>query len=155
MINNGYNAYKNALEAVDKVEVKHIIALYEGSINFMNQAIDAIEHRDYEKRFNVIEKICAIIGGLRQCLDHEKGGMVAKALDDYYAAMDFDLIRIQTNDSIEDCKRVRGNLERLLGAWQYVEQEVMTAELEAKSSSPAFSDALSPKALTEESTLNV
>lgn len=114
---NPLNAYQHASETVN--EMKQVIMLYEGAINFIEQAKVAIDERNYEKRYNLINRAIAIVTGLNSCLDfNDKTNDTAKALDEYYQSIDMRLLYINTNDSIADCDGVIEDLKIMLNAWR-------------------------------------
>ncbi len=118
MTTQQYNAYKMVGE--NHVGAHQIAALYEGCIKFLYQAKDAIDAKDYETRFNTVNKVSNIIVGLRECLNFDEAGDVAKVLDDYYAMIDFQLLTLQSNDSAELCDQIITSLKQMHGAWNDV-----------------------------------
>jgi len=117
-----FNAYQKASETVN--EIKQVVMLYEGAINFIEQAKEAIREQNYEKRYNLINKAIAIITGLNSCLEfNEQTNDVATALDEYYQSIDMRLLFINTNDSIEDCDGVIEDLKVMLNAWRDIADE--------------------------------
>ncbi|MDB2415092.1 flagellar protein FliS [Rickettsiales bacterium] len=110
-----YDAYNRANETVDGV--KQLIMLYDGAINFAQQAREALVEERHEDRFNLINKVCAIMNGLHECLDFEKGGDVAPALSDFYSSIDMQLITIQHNFSLELCDQVIEQMKSMRDAW--------------------------------------
>lgn len=116
-----YEAYKTSGDNV--TGANQIPALYEGCIKFMYQAKDAITKKDYESRFNNVNKVCNIIAGLRDCLNFEEVPDVAKVLDDYYAMIDYQLLTLQSNDSEELCDQIISSIKQMHGAWKDVASE--------------------------------
>lgn len=121
MTTQHYNAYKAAGETV--VGANQIPALYEGCIKFMYQAKEAIEQKNYELRFNLVNKVIGIITGLRECLNLEEAQDVSKVLDDYYAMIDFQLLTLQSNDDSDLCDQIIASLKQMHGAWKDVAAE--------------------------------
>lgn len=120
---NHYNAYKKAAHTVD--EIKQVIMLYEGSINFIKQAKEAIKENDHEKRYNLINKAIAIINGLNSCLDfNEKTEETSQALDQFYQNIDMRLLYINFENDAEACDSVIEDLQTMLNAWIDIEKEV-------------------------------
>lgn len=114
---NPINIYQHAAETVN--ELMQVVMLYEGAINFIEQAKVAIEEKNFEKRYNLINKAIAIVTGLNSCLDfNENTNDTAKALDDYYQSIDMRLLYINTNDSIDDCNGVIADLKVMLNVWR-------------------------------------
>jgi flagellar protein FliS len=116
------SAYQKASETV--AEIKQVIMLYEGAINFIEQAKEAIREQNFEARYNLINRAIAIVTGLNSCLEfNEQTNDVATALDEYYQSLDMRLLYINTNDSIEDCDQVIEDLRIMLNAWRDIEAE--------------------------------
>ncbi|MDA0782726.1 MAG: flagellar export chaperone FliS [Rickettsiales bacterium] len=129
---NHFNAYQRASETVS--EVRQVIMLYEGAINFIEQAKEAIQEQNYEKRYNLINKAIAIVTGLNSCLEfNDETSEVATALDEYYQSLDMRLLYINTNDSIKECDGVIGDLRVMLDAWRDVEESTMSETDDADS----------------------
>ena len=117
---NFVNAYQKASETVS--EVRQVIMLYEGAINFIEQAKEAIREQNPERRYNLINKAIAIVTGLNSCLEfNDDTNEVATALDEYYQSLDMRLLYINTNDSIDDCDGVIEDLRVMLNAWKDIE----------------------------------
>ncbi|MCE3233538.1 MAG: fliS [Rickettsiaceae bacterium] len=125
MLNDQYNSYQKANETAS--EITQVIMLYEGAINFIEQAKEAILNKDFEKRYNLINRAIAIITGLNSCLNfNEQTESVASALDQYYQAIDMRLLYIQCDNSLKSCNEVIDDLKVMLNAWKDVARE--TAE---------------------------
>lgn len=111
-----YSAYQEANTTVDQVQ--QVVMLYDGAINFVKQAKDAIVEKNYEKRYNLINKAIAIVTGLNSCLNFtEETNETAKALDEFYSMIDMRLLYIQCDDSLESCDKVISSLKRMRDAW--------------------------------------
>lgn len=124
---NLYNAYQKASHTVD--EIKQVIMLYEGAINFIHQAKDAILEKDYEKRYNLINKAISIITGLNSCLEFNEGTEgVSNALDQYYQSLDIKLLYIQCDNSMESCDEVIHDLKVMLDTWKEVDRQISDAK---------------------------
>lgn len=131
--NDQYGAYHKANETVS--EINQVIMLYEGAINFIEQAKEAIAEKNYEKRYNLINKAISIITGLNSCLSfNEQTDEVAKALDQYYQSIDMRLLYIQCDNSIDSCNKVIEDLRVMLNAWKDVAKENKTSDQEDSSS---------------------
>lgn len=117
-----YAAYQQSSDTVN--QVAQIVMLYDGAINFIKQAKEAIIEKNYEKRYNLINKAIAIVTGLNSCLNFtDETQETAKALDDFYSMIDMRLLYIQCDDSIESCDKVIGDLRVMREAWAEVERK--------------------------------
>jgi flagellar secretion chaperone FliS len=80
---NGYQF--RALEGASGVELT--VALYEGIIRFMFEAIDAAERGDASKRRYAVKRAMDIVIHLQATLNMDIGGEPAIALAEFYTAM--------------------------------------------------------------------
>ena len=120
---NHYGAYQQASHAAS--EIRQVIMLYEGAINFIEQAKEAIDEKNYEKRYNLINKAISIVTGLNSCLnfDDENAKDTSEALDQYYQEIDMRLLYVQCDNSKESCDAIIEDLRVMLNAWRDVERE--------------------------------
>lgn len=105
---------------------KLIVMLYDGSIRFINQAIEAIgqKHRGFEKASNYIIKAQDIINELMVSLDFEKGGQIAKNLFSLYIYLNRRLIEANIQKDPQILEEVKKMLMELRGAWAEAAQKV-------------------------------
>lgn len=114
-----YNAYQQSSNNVGQVQ--QVVMLYDGAINFIKQAKEAIVEKNYEKRYNLINKAIAIITGLNSCLEFNKDTEeTAKALDEFYSMIDMRLLYIQCDNSLESCDKVIADLRVMRNAWEKI-----------------------------------
>jgi len=90
---------------------KLISLLMAGTLERVEQAKQAVEQGNDQEKFILVEKIVAIINGLRASLNFEQGGDIAITLDQLYAYM---LERIFAADSKEDEQAVLEEIEKLM-----------------------------------------
>jgi len=64
-----------------------IVMLYDGAVNFLEQAIVALNEKDHQQKANCINRAVAIIEELNVNLDMEVGGEVALSLRHLYLFM--------------------------------------------------------------------
>lgn len=119
---NQYQAYQNT--AHNAPLIQQLIMLYDGAIRFVQQGKVAIEQKDWESRWNQINKACSIILGLRECLDYQQSPETSEALGNYYESIDTRLVTIQYNNSIELCESVIADLISLRDAWQEIADKI-------------------------------
>ena len=121
-----YNAYQQASDNVS--QIGQIIMLYDGAINFIKQAKEAIIEKNYERRYNLINKAIAIITGLNSCLNFtDETNETAKALDDFYSMIDMRLLYVQCDDSLESCDKIIEDLRVMRNSWVDVEKQTLEA----------------------------
>src|SRR3954452_20475913 len=80
---NEYQAH--TLEGARPVELT--IALYDGIVRFMNQAMDAVEENDADRRRAPGKRAMDIVMHLQMTLDLKRGGKPAEALTEFYTAI--------------------------------------------------------------------
>ncbi len=64
-----------------------IVMLYDGAVNFLEQAIVALNEKDHQRKADCINRAAAIIEELNVNLDIEVGGEVALSLRRLYVFM--------------------------------------------------------------------
>lgn len=94
-----------------------VVALYDGAIRFLYQAIDAIERKDVESRREAIKKVTDIYMYLQARLRPDVGGTPAVALADFYAAMFTLTLEASAEASSEKLQSVIGNVRNVRDAW--------------------------------------
>jgi flagellar secretion chaperone FliS len=107
---------------------QQIVLLYEGAIRRIKEAQSAIAARRINERCCAVQKATAIIEGLQSCLDHERGGELARNLDRIYTHISFRLQRVNLTDDPAICDELIARLDQLRGAW---------AQLAAGAAAPA------------------
>lgn len=114
------NKYKESnITTEDKGQ--QIIMLYEGIINLLKSAKKHIEENNIQERYNKIQKAVDVLNGMQLSLDHEKGGNVAKILDDFYFSVITRLHLINArNGEIKQLDNIIVELTGMLEAWQEV-----------------------------------
>jgi flagellar secretion chaperone FliS len=121
-------AYAQASETV--APAQQIVLLYEGAIRRIKQAQSAVLAQRVGDRCRAVHKATAIIEGLQSCLDHERGGEIARNLDRIYTHVVFRLQRINLTNDPAICDEVIALLDQLRSAW---------AQLAAGAAPPASS----------------
>lgn len=121
MAKQQYQAYANARMMVGKV--RQVVMLYDGAMDAIQQAVEAIRKEDYETRFNMLSKASAIIDGLQNSLDFTQGGDVAKLLHDYYSSIDARLFSVHRSNDAELCLQVIKEIKMMRDAWDRIDQD--------------------------------
>lgn len=105
-----------------------IALLYDGAIEALGQAVDALRRGRHEARQRMVGKAVAIIvEGLRTCLDREHGGEIAAKLDSLYEYLIrriFDASRNNDEAGFAEAIRLLGELR---GAWAEIDPDLKTA----------------------------
>jgi len=79
------NYQQQAIAGMNPVEL--IVALYDGMMRFLYQAISAVENRDPQARRAAIGRVLEILMHLQSRLRPDVGGNSAKVLSEFYAAI--------------------------------------------------------------------
>ena len=123
---NPYQAYREARNHQSPTE--QIVTLYDGVLTLVRQGMEAIERKDYEARWNAIERATAIVNGLASALDYEKGGDSAQALSGFYADVENRLRHIQCHNAADVCESVLNDVKTIRDAWSYIHETQANAE---------------------------
>ncbi|HZZ38964.1 MAG TPA: flagellar export chaperone FliS [Acidobacteriaceae bacterium] len=79
------NYQQQAVAGMNPVEL--IVALYDGMVRFLYQAVAAVERRDPADRRTAIGRVLEILMHLQSRLRMDIGGSSAKALAEFYASI--------------------------------------------------------------------
>lgn len=118
MIANGALAYRRT-QVQTASPVQLIVQLYEGTIRFLERAIQALEQREYEQAHNLLVRAQAIIAELRATLNPE-AGPIAEQLDILYGDLHRQLVLVNVRKDAGAGREVLGYLRELLSAWQTI-----------------------------------
>jgi flagellar protein FliS len=113
------DAYQSrAIEGASGVELT--VALYDGIIRFMNQAIVAVERGEVDQRRTAVKRAMDIVIHLQATLQMDIGGEPAKALADFYVAMFALMLQGSQANSREKFEHVIACVRNVRGAWRQV-----------------------------------
>jgi len=107
-----------ALEGSSGVELT--IALYDGIVRFMHDAIGAVERNDAEQRRAAVKRAMDIIIHLQATLDRDLGGEPGKALEEFYVAMFALMLQASQANSAKKFEQVIANVRKVRDAWKQV-----------------------------------
>lgn len=108
----------HSLEGASGVELT--IALYDGIIRFMHNAIEAVERRDVEGRRGAVKRAMDIVVHLQATLDKDIGGKPAESLSDFYVAMFALMLQGSQANSRKKFEQVIANVRNVRDAWKQV-----------------------------------
>ena len=97
-----------------------VIALYEGAIGFVSQAMEAVEAGDAEQRGEMISRVSNIIIALSEALDYSQEGGVSGNLFAIYNFQLQQLLEANRTNDIESLQTVKSTLSILLDGWKQV-----------------------------------
>lgn len=117
----------NALKEYAKVNVQSgvesasphrlIQMLIDGALAKLSQAKGHLKINDIQKKGNDLSIAISIIGGLRDSLDHDKGGAIANNLEDLYEYMTYRLMEGNLKNDEQIIDEVHGLLMEIKSAW--------------------------------------
>jgi len=115
---NGYQAYKKVqVQTADQGQL--ILMCYDGAINFLKQALIAIQSGDHAARTNLLTKAQNILWELTNSLNYE-AGEIAYNLDALYNYMIRRLVDADFNSNPEAVKEVIGHLSEIKSSWEAI-----------------------------------
>ncbi|WP_018249176.1 flagellar export chaperone FliS [Orenia marismortui] len=95
-----------------------LLMLYEGGINFCNQAKEKFISGEFQSANEKIKKVQAIVNELTVTLDIKKGGEIANNLYNLYEYINHRLIQANIRKDPEILKEVLSLLEELKAGWE-------------------------------------
>ncbi len=118
---NPYAQYRqNAVETATPTRM--VVMLYDGAIRFLGQALPAMRAHRYDQQSLFIGKAQAIIAHLRDTLDFEAGGAVARHLEGMYVSLFDALTDANIHDRPERIEEAVAALRELREAWLEVDR---------------------------------
>lgn len=139
---NSYKAYSRASHTVNKT--RQVVMLYDGAIRFMQQALDAIEKKDYETRYNRLTRASDIIIGLQSCLDFDVGGDSAKTLYDFYASIDLRIFGIHRSNDAKECQAIITQMKEMRDVWDRIDRGAESEAMAQTKEQPATASGADP-----------
>jgi flagellar protein FliS len=139
-----YTYQGHALQTASGVELT--IALYDGIIRFMGNAIDAVDGNDVDGRRAAVKRAMDIVIHLQATLNKDVGGEPAKALEEFYVAMFALMLQGSEANSKQKFEQVIANVRKVREAWKQVASEPglnVTSYFEQLGDGPADPDARS------------
>jgi flagellar secretion chaperone FliS len=115
-----------------------VVKLYDIILEDLRRALDALAAGDIERRTNELNHALRAIAELQNALNHEKGGDVARRLENFYNVTRGMVIEANIRGSAELLNKLNGMYASLRSAWQQVEKE--------QSGQPAISSSIGASA---------
>ena len=121
-LSNPYAQYRqNSVETATPTRM--VVMLYDGAIRFLSLALPAMRAQVYDQQSLQIGKAQAIIAHLRDTLDFQAGGAVARHLSKLYTDMFDALTDANIHDKPERVEEVITALRGLREAWVEVDRQ--------------------------------
>ncbi len=128
-----YSAH--ALEGASGVELT--IALYDGIIRFMHNAIEAVERKEVYQRRAAVKRAMDIVIHLQATLNKDVGGKPAESLSDFYVAMFALMLQGSQANSRNKFEQVIANVRNVRDAWKQVAADPSANQFAANARSHA------------------
>jgi flagellar protein FliS len=107
--------------------IKLVLMMYDGSINFLNKAVEYAERGDVRSRNIYVNKARDIIRELDNAVNDEVGGEFSKNLKKLYSFMNQHLGESIQKNEIEGLDNVTAMLSDLRGSWQYIDDRLQNS----------------------------
>jgi flagellar protein FliS len=120
------NTYSNRSHTYQEIAVqtaspeKLVVMLYEGSIRFLRQSIEAIREKDLDRKRQSIDRAVAVIQHLQGTLDMDRGRNVAADLDRLYSYITSRILDGSGKLEVAPLEEAIKLLTVLLSGWQEV-----------------------------------
>ncbi|SFF97430.1 flagellar export chaperone FliS [Neptunomonas qingdaonensis] len=121
---NALKQYKNVdlRSAVETASPKELISmLVDGALTAMAKAMGAIERKEISARTQQLNKANDIILGLKDFLNHEKGGEIATNLDALYDYMIRTLLQANRTNDAAKVQEVMTLMLQIKSGWNGME----------------------------------
>lgn len=115
-----YQTVNTQAQAVDASPHRLIQMLMEGGLSRLAQARGAMDRGQVAMKGELIGKAIAIVGGLREGLDLEKGGEVAANLDRLYEYMITRLFEANLHNTVAPLDEVAVLLRNVKSGWDAI-----------------------------------
>jgi len=119
MFGNGAKDYRR-MEVVTADPKRLVILCYESVIGNLRLARSCYESGEFEVKANALQKALDVICELRNALDFERGGEIARNLDALYAYMNRRLLDADLRKDLQGIDEVVAMLEDLESAWKEI-----------------------------------
>lgn len=117
-----YQTVNTQAQAVDASPHRLIQMLMEGGLTRIAQARGAMERQQTALKGELIGKAIAIVGGLREGLDLQRGGELASNLDSLYQYMVSRLLEANMKNEAAPLDEVAGLLRNVKSGWDAISQ---------------------------------
>ncbi|SUD60811.1 flagellar protein FliS [Ectopseudomonas oleovorans] len=117
-----YQTVNTQVQAFEASPHRLIQMLMEGGLTRIAQARGAMERGQTELKGELISKSIAIVGGLREALDHRQGGELATNLDSLYEYMVGRLLQANRNNEPALLEEVAALLREVKSGWDAIAQ---------------------------------
>ena len=118
-----YSQVKHDAQADIASAHEKTLMLFDGAIDFMGVAQQAIVRSDYELKGKMISKSIAVVNGLKDCLDLSQGEL-PNNLRDLYEYITDQLFKANRSSDREAIENVQSLLKTIRESWAQIPSEV-------------------------------
>lgn len=112
---------EHALDGASAVDL--VVALYDGMIRFMYEAIAAVERGDAEARRIAVKRVLDIIIHLQARLRMDVGGRPAQALSEFYSSIFAQILQASQSASTAKFEHAAECVRNVREAWRQVAKD--------------------------------
>jgi len=134
------NYQKVQIETNDPIKL--VVMLYEGAINFLEQAKRRLDENQIAEKGILINKVVAIVSELQSSLNLKEGREVAGSLDRLYTYMINRLVEANANNDTAILNEIINHLRTLKSAWSNLAEKGSQAAAETVQASQAAAEAI-------------
>jgi flagellar protein FliS len=120
------NAVRTGIESASPHRL--IQMLLEGALGKIAAAKGYMERREIQSKGEQIGSAISIIEGLKASLDHDKGGEIARNLEDLYMYMERRLIEANRDNDTSLLDEVSDLLKQIKEAWDAIAEQAASQE---------------------------
>jgi len=115
----GLASYRRT-QVQSRTPLELVVMLYDGTLQSLSTARDAIERKNIPARRDAISRALAIISELQSTLNLEEGGAVAESLDELYEFASRRLLDAAMKNDVTPIDEVSRVFSTLRNAWQTI-----------------------------------
>jgi flagellar protein FliS len=115
----GVDSYRQT-QVQSRTPLELVVMLYDGTLQSLSTARDAIMRRDIPARRDAIGRALAIISELQSTLNLDAGGAVAVSLDELYGYASRRLLDAAAQNDVKPLDEIRRVFETLRDGWQTI-----------------------------------
>ncbi len=129
MTGSGYQAYQTS--RILTSDPKRLVLLcYEEAIRSLEEARSHYLSKDYGAKGGAVQRTLDLLNHLREALDFERGGEIARQLDRVYGFMIAHLIKSDQRRDLRGFDQVSTMLRELKSAWEEALRQIAAAPVE-------------------------
>jgi flagellar protein FliS len=126
-----YGTVKLQAEVAENDRVGLIRMMFDALIDSLVVAQGQIERRDLAGKSASLSRASRIVLGLQSALDFEKGGELARNLDELYGYVNRRLVQANASNDLSVIAEVKGLMAEIRDAWATIQPPVDVSKLAA------------------------